>query len=137
MDTIEGIEAGHRAARVVADAIDAGGVALAQRARVARDRAALHHRVEPRVVAIGARGDGAREAWVAGLARAAAASAGRDGDQRQRAVDLVLMVDDYASLVSVALIALALLAPLLRRLVKRKPRPDDGPSRGSATPGER
>lgn len=55
----------------------------------------------------------------------------------QRAVDLVLMVDDYASLVSVALIALALLAPLLRRLVKRKPRPDDGPSRGSATPGER
>lgn len=54
----------------------------------------------------------------------------------QRAVDLVLTVDDYASLVSVALIALVLLAPLLRKLVKRKPRPDDGRCRGSATPGD-
>jgi membrane protein DedA with SNARE-associated domain len=44
----------------------------------------------------------------------------------QRAVDVVLMIDRYASAVSLTMIAVALLVPVVKRWIRRKPAPVEG-----------
>ena len=58
-----------------------------------------------------------------GAALTTAVVAGLGYGLGQRAVDVVLMIDRYAAVVSLTTIAVALLIPVLKRRIKRTPVP--------------
>jgi membrane protein DedA with SNARE-associated domain len=69
---------------------------------------------------------------LAGAALMTALVAGLGYSLGQRAVDVVLLIDRYASVVSLTMITVALLIPVLKRWIPRKPTPAKG--QPAATP---